>query len=297
MAASVVDESLGDGAGLPVSFDAESTVIVVGEQAPSKDAPLTSTPESAGVRKEAGAAAKGTHGQALKTIVIDPGHGGRDPGAIGPDGTREKDVVLAIALALRDILKEKTDMSVYLTREKDEFIPLKKRTEFANAKKADLFVSIHANSIMGNNKKRKQVKGFKIYFLSQAKNEEDKLVAMMENSVIELEEGTEKGDYLQNILIDMANNEYLAESEDMSIMIAEAFTGRLAEIGCLHTGVGQAPFWVLNGAFMPSVLIETAFISNPGEEQLLGSTRFQKKASQAIFEAIMQFKLKYEAEL
>ena len=147
--------------------------------------------------------------QEIKTIVIDPGHGGRDPGAIGPSGVKEKDVVLAISLALRDELKKKKDLKIFMTRSTDKFIPLKKRTEFANEKKADIFISVHANSISGSKKRKSYIKGYKIYFLSQAKNEDDKLAAMIENSVIELEEDTDKSDYLQQILTDMANNEFL----------------------------------------------------------------------------------------
>jgi N-acetylmuramoyl-L-alanine amidase len=184
-----------------------------------------------------------------------------------------------------------------MTRETDVFVPLVKRTAFANEKKADLFISIHANSIKGNSAKRKQVRGFKIYFLSQAKSEDDKLAAMIENSVINLEEGSGGGDYLQNILIDMANNEYQAESENLSIMIAESFSKGIKEIVPQGEGVSQAPFWVLNGAFMPSVLIETAFISNQEEEKLLADPGFQKRSGEAIYKAVLRFKEKYGAEL
>ena len=235
--------------------------------------------------------------QEIKTIVIDPGHGGRDPGAIGPSGVKEKDVVLAVSLALRDELEKKKDLTIYMTRSTDIFIPLKKRTEFANEKKADIFISVHANSISGSKKRKSYTKGYKIYFLSQAKNEDDKLAAMIENSVIELEEDTEKGDYLQQILTDMANNEFLTESQDISILIAESFAKSLTRIQKLHTGVGQANFWVLNGAYMPSVLVESCFISNPGEEKLLTDKNFQKKLGIAISDAVIQFKEKYEAGL
>jgi N-acetylmuramoyl-L-alanine amidase len=233
----------------------------------------------------------------IKTIVIDPGHGGKDPGAIGSSGVKEKNVVLPIALALRDVLKKKSSLKVFMTRSTDKFIPLRKRTKFANDKNADLFISIHANSISGNKKKKNQIKGYKVYFLSQAKNEDDKLAAMIENSVIELEDDTQKGDYLQNILIDMANNEFLNESQDVSILVAESFETSLNKIKKLHRGVGQANFWVLNGAYMPAILIEACFISNPTEEKLLSSSKFQKKIGMAIGNAIIEFKKKYEAEL
>lgn len=234
----------------------------------------------------------------IKIVVIDPGHGGKDPGAIGSTGTFEKDVVLKIGLAMRDALREKSkELKVYMTRSKDIFIPLRQRTKFANNKKADLFISIHANSIAGNKKRKNNVKGYKIYFLSQAKNEDDKLAAMIENSVIELEENIQKGDLLQNILIDMANNEYLSESQDMSILIVESMKASFSKVRALHTGVGQANFWVLNGAYMPSVLVETCFISNPAEEKMLTNKNFQKKMGVSICNAVLQFKKKYEAGL
>ena len=230
----------------------------------------------------------------VKTVVIDPGHGGMDPGAIGPDGVEEKKIVLDIALALRDIIKKKTKLTVYCTRETDKFIPLVDRTKFANEKKADIFVSIHANSIEGNKKRKDSTRGYKVYFLSQAKNEEDKLVAMRENAVIKMEDKLHKYDNLQDILIDMAGNEYLRESQDLSIMLTETFTSSLKDIPRLHLGVGQANFWVLNGTYMPSVLIEVGFISNAQEEKDLTEPGEQKSIATAVFGAIMSFKKKYE---
>jgi N-acetylmuramoyl-L-alanine amidase len=235
--------------------------------------------------------------EALKTIVIDPGHGGMDPGAIGPGGLQEKGIVLDIALLVRDEIKKEPNLTVYMTRERDVFIPLQDRTKFANTKKADLFVSIHANSIEGNAKKRDNTKGFKVYFLSQAKNEDDKLVAMRENAVIKLEDKTSRYDNLQDILIDMAGNEYLRESQDFSFMISETFHSCLRQIPRLQLGVGQANFWVLNGAYMPSVLIEVGFISNRREEESLKDPAVQKSIAAGIYDAIMSFKKKYESEL
>lgn len=234
---------------------------------------------------------------AINVVVLDPGHGGKDPGAIGPGGTMEKDVVLAIGLKLRDELQKVGSLDIFMTRTRDVFIPLRDRTKFANDKNADLFISIHANSISGNKKRKNSVRGYKIYFLSHAKNEDDRLTAMLENSVTKLEEQNQTMNYLQNVISDMANTEYLVESQDISIFIAEAFTRSLNKIYKLHTGVGQANFWVLNGAYMPSVLIETCFISNPFEEKLLKNKNFQKKVACAISEAVIHFKKKYEAGL
>jgi N-acetylmuramoyl-L-alanine amidase len=232
----------------------------------------------------------------IKVIVVDPGHGGADPGAIGPDNILEKDVVLKIALDLRDLLKDKSDCTVFMTRDKDEFVPLRDRTKFANAKKADLFVSIHANSIGGNKQKKSEARGYKVYFLSQAKNEEDKLVAMTENAVVELEQKPQDINFLQNIIVEMMNNEYLTESQNLSILMEESLAANLKKVPKLNTGIGQAPFWVLNGAYMPSVLVETAFISNPQEEKLLADPSFQKKIASALFDAIIDFRNKFRAD-
>jgi len=223
----------------------------------------------------------------IKTIVIDPGHGGKDPGAIGTKGTQEKDIVLAIGLKLYALIKKHPELQVYMTRSNDTFIPLVGRTRFANDKKADIFISIHANSIRGSMKKKEEAKGYKIYFLSQAKNEEDKLAAMQENEVIRLEDHSQHNyDNLENILINMAGNEYLRESQDLSIMMDRVFSQSLTTIGKQHRGIGQANFWVLNGAYMPSLLVETGFISNPDEELTLQSESFQD--SIMLFQSIVK---------
>jgi N-acetylmuramoyl-L-alanine amidase len=234
----------------------------------------------------------------FKTIVIDPGHGGKDPGAIGPGGTREKDVVLGISLYLRDLLKPSGDIKVFLTRDKDIFVPLSQRTIMANERSADLFISIHANAMSGSKKKKETTTGYKVYFLSQAKNEEDKLAAMRENAVIELEEKRENYSALQNVLIDLAGNEYLRESQELSILLDQKFGRSLRKkISRQAKGIGQANFWVLNGAYMPSILIETGFISNRAEEKLLQSKPFQKQMAEAIRDVLLAFKRKYETEL
>lgn len=227
-------------------------------------------------------------------IVIDPGHGGKDPGAIGANGIKEKDIVLNISAHLADLLKKKDDITVYLTRDTDVFIPLRDRTKFANEKKADLFVSIHANAISGSKTRKESTRGYKFYFLSQAKNEEDKLAAMRENAVIELEEQPQNYSHLQNVLIDLAGNEYLKESQDVCILLDQKFNASLKSIPKLHLGVGQANFWVLNGAFMPSVLVETGFITNSSDLKLLADKKYQKKVASAICDAIVNFKKEYE---
>jgi N-acetylmuramoyl-L-alanine amidase len=229
-------------------------------------------------------------------VVVDPGHGGKDPGAIGYNDLKEKDVVLSVSLKLRDMLKNLPAITTLLTREKDIFIPLAERTEFANKQKADLFVSVHADAVPGDAKRKNATRGYKIYFLSQAKNEEDKLVAMRENAVIQLEEKPQNYSNLQSVLIDMAGNEFLKESQDMCILLDLKFSSVLRKkIEKLHLGVGQANFWVLNGAYMPSVLIETGFLSNPDEAKLLADKEFQKTIAKGMYEAIANFTQQYGA--
>jgi len=231
----------------------------------------------------------------IRTVVVDPGHGGKDPGAIGPTGVMEKTVVLGIGLELRTML-EKAGFKVFMTRDKDVFIPLRDRTKFANEKKADIFVSVHADAIAGDAKKRSATRGYKVYFLSQAKNEEDKMVAMRENAVIELEDKDKRSNYdaLQDVLISIAGAEYLRESQDLAIFIEQSFGANIKQIPRLQLGVGQANFWVLNGAYMPSVLIETGFVSNTEEEKLLSDKRVQFQQAAAISEAIVKFKQQFE---
>jgi len=230
----------------------------------------------------------------IQRIVIDPGHGGKDPGCIGPSGHLEKDVVLSIGLYLRDILNKNSTLDVLLTRDSDEFIPLKTRTKMANEYGADLFISIHANSL-GDKSRRNQVRGYKIYFLSESKNEHDKLVAMRENSVIEFEESTDSNDYVQDILVDLVNNQYLLESQGFSIALSEVFERTFKKIPKLHNGVGQAGFYVLKGALMPSVLIESGFMSHPKEEKILATKEKQKFIAEQIAYAVLQFKKQFEA--
>jgi N-acetylmuramoyl-L-alanine amidase len=231
----------------------------------------------------------------IRTVVLDPGHGGKDPGAIGPTGVKEKDVVLGIGLELRTML-EKAGFKVFMTRDKDIFIPLGDRTRFANEKKADLFVSIHADAVGGDAKKRSAARGYKVYFLSQAKNEEDKMVAMRENAVIELEDKDKRSNYnaLPAVLISIAGAEYLRESQDLCIFIEQSLGANVKQIPRLQLGVGQANFWVLNGAYMPSVLIEVGFISNTEEEKLLSDKRTQFQQAAALSEAVVKFKQQFE---
>jgi len=227
----------------------------------------------------------------IDRIVIDPGHGGKDPGAIGQYGTKEKDVVLAIAHYLKEMIEDELGIEVLMTREDDRFLELNQRTEFANRNQAKLFISIHANS-----NRSRRIRGVSTYFLGPENTEEAREVASLENSVIELESESKYADLSREkyILSAMAQNVYNKESQDLAD-IAQKEISR--ECGLHDLGVRQAGFYVLWGASMPNILIETAFISNPTEEKKLRTRSFQKKQALAIYRSIKEFKRRYESQL
>ncbi len=238
----------------------------------------------------------------INTIVIDPGHGGKDPGAIGySKQTFEKDCVLEIALQLEQLILTKSKIKVLLTRREDQFMQLNDRTDYANKSGADLFISLHANSISGNTKRIKQLGGYLVYFLAPAKNDEARIDAAKENAVIELEREKseqpqqEEFDMRNFILLDLLMNEFHHESQDFAGMISNEFS-KIHSLRQQRTGVDQAGFYVLNGGLMPAVLIEIAYISNPEDERLLFSKKFQKEVAESILNGILNFKSKYEVK-
>ena len=222
-------------------------------------------------------------------IVIDPGHGGRDPGAVGYSGTFEKDRALEIALLMRDILNiRRPDLEIVMTRSTDCYVSLGARTRLANSMKADLFISIHCNAAVNSS-----ANGFETFFLSRARTDDSRAVEMLENSVIELDEGYNAASYtfqdnaLSFLLADIAQNIYLERSSSLAVEIQDSMAERFA--GSASRGVKQAGFYVLRGALMPSVLVEIAFISNPGEEQMLQSLDFRLASAEAIVDAVLKF--------
>jgi len=224
----------------------------------------------------------------IDVIVIDPGHGGDDNGAIGPSKTKEKDIVLDIAKKLRDILEE-NKFKVILTRDDDRFVPLGDRTDIANEAEADLFISIHCNAAHNKN-----ANGTIAFFLADAKTDQARAAAALENSALKFESETKaKGgsNDIDFILSAMIQNEYLKESADLADMIQKNIKNR-AKID--SRGVDQAGFFVLNKAFMPAVLVETAFISNKMDEKILRDGKKRQSIAEAISESILQFKAKYE---
>ena len=220
----------------------------------------------------------------LDTVVLDAGHGGKDPGAIGKYGTKEKDVALDITKRAGRLL-EKSGIKVVYTRDEDVFIPLLDRTKIANDSNGKLFVSIHANA----NKNRK-VQGFETFLLRPGKSQDAIEVASRENSVISLEEFTDQYEDLTGealIMATMAQSMFMKESEDLASIIQMELDKRL---NTPNRGVKQAGFYVLIGASMPNALVEVGFISNPSEEKKLREKAHKQKIAEAIYQAIKHFK-------
>jgi len=220
-------------------------------------------------------------GLGVRKVVIDPGHGGKDPGAIGPTGVREKDVVLAIAIKLQEKIKERLRLEAILTRESDRFLPLEERTALANTKKADLFVSIHTNA-----HKNRRVYGISTYILNVATDEEAARVAAFENSV-----SAKRISDLEKILNELMLNSKINESSRLADAVQDGLMKRLPNrySRVKSLGVKQAPFYVLIGAQMPSIMVETSFITNKREEYRLKSAAYQDSLAEGILSGIRQY--------
>ena len=231
-----------------------------------------------------------------RLVVVDAGHGGPDRGMQGPIGQRttlyEKDITLAIAKKLAREL-ESRGVDVLMTRETDTLIALGDRGKIANRAKGDLFISIHVNAANPNWKDPAAARGIETYFLAEAKTEDERRVAKMENEVVRFESSSgaagESG--LAFILKDMAQNEQLRESSDL----AETIESRLAHV---HPGpdrgVKQAGFMVLVTAFMPAVLVEVGFGTNVAEAAYVSSEAGQHAIAGAVADAAIEYLARYE---
>ncbi|MEO0143675.1 MAG: N-acetylmuramoyl-L-alanine amidase [candidate division WOR-3 bacterium] len=210
-------------------------------------------------------------------IVIDPGHGGKDPGAIGKWGIKEKDITLSVSKKIANILKKEYGFKVILTREEDIFLSLSERAEIAKRYNAKLFVSIHCNYSEVDN-----AFGPETYFLSTARTSEERAVEALENSVIKYE--VEESDILKFIVSDILQNAYLKESQKLAFFVHEKLKD-----GRNDRGIKQAGFYVLRKVYAPSILIEIGFISNPEEAKLLMDEEYQNKLAKAIAEGIKNY--------
>ena len=222
----------------------------------------------------------------LNTVVLDAGHGGKDGGTVGKSGTKEKDIVLDICKRLGLLLEKKTNINVVYTREEDVFIHLWERTKLANESNGKIFVSIHANWNANSS-----ARGFETYLLNQGKSDDAIELASRENAVIKLEEhsGNKYKELTSENLImaTMAQSMFVKESEELAALIQDELGKRLDS---RNRGIKQAGFFVLIGASMPNVLIETGFLSNPTEERRLKQSSYRQKIAEGIFSAIVKFR-------
>ncbi len=218
-----------------------------------------------------------------KVIVIDPGHGGKDPGSVGYKKYREKVVVMQVARKLSKILK-KNGHKVYMTRSGDRFVKLRNRTKYANRKKADIFISIHANAVPKS--KVKKAHGVETYFLSNARSERAKRVAAKENS----DDIEEMNYYGKQSFLNFLNTEKIIASNKLAIDLQKGMLGELRKSHKVKDGgVREGPFWVLVGAQMPAVLVEVGFITHPTEAQRLVKSGYQDRLAQGLAKGIERY--------
>ncbi len=223
-------------------------------------------------------------GLKVKTIMLDPGHGGKDPGAVF-NGKHEKDIVLKMSRVLGKMLEEK-GFEVLYTRTTDVFVPLEERTALANSKKVDLFISLHANAHRNRN-----VRGFEVYYLNFAQTEDAMRVAARENAV-----STQKISDLQYILTDLMLSSKINESRDLAGKIHGITIDhvRSRHSGIRDNGIRQAPFYVLMGARMPAILVEMGYMTNEQDMKLLLSDDFLRSMAGGLTQGILAYKDKIE---
>ncbi|GBU24438.1 N-acetylmuramoyl-L-alanine amidase [Fibrobacteria bacterium R8-3-H12] len=227
-------------------------------------------------------------GKKIKTIVLDPGHGGKDPGAIGFNGFKEKEIVLAVGLKLKSKLEEK-GFTVKMTRSTDEFIELAKRPKMASDWGGDLFLSLHCNAIEGK-ERQQRTEGFTFYILRAGGNEEDKAIARRENQAIALEtdkKGKTEISPAEWIILDNQLALYAEKSALLAGYLVESFDG--GSIRKVQKGASQAGFMVLVGAYMPAVLAELGFITHPGDAAYMATEKGQNEIAENLAKAVVNF--------
>ncbi len=229
-------------------------------------------------------------GDKLDVIVIDPGHGGKDPGTIGVTGVQEKNIVLPIALKLGSMIQKNfPDIKVIFTRTGDDFPSLRDRTNTANSNKAKLFISIHANH---KKQEESEKNGFEIYMVNKDRFPEAIQITMKDNHLLHFQKSG--NDSTDNIIFSTLAlngyyryNEYFASFIEMNMLTFSQLQSR---------GVFQADFWVMLGASMPSVLVETGYVSDANDEKYLSSDAGQNDIAAALFNAFSKYKILYEMQ-
>jgi N-acetylmuramoyl-L-alanine amidase len=219
--------------------------------------------------------------KAFTTIVIDPGHGGRDPGAHGHRGTEEKDITLKVGLKLRELLKKDPGVRILMTRERDVFVELEDRARFANGNEADLFVSIHVNS-----HPQRSVRGIEIYHFGEAKDQRALELAARENGT----PLSSTGMGWEYLVADLLTTKKIEASLELAWTTKEAMITHLnGDYALVDHGVKTAPFYVLRFTSMPSILAEIAYISNAAEEELLRTSTFVTRVAESLHEGVAAF--------
>lgn len=223
---------------------------------------------------------------AAPRIVIDPGHGGEKEGAVGATGLREKDLALDFSRLLRKRLEDSLGAQVLLTRESDRRVPLAERVSYANEKRPDLFISVHANS-MPTRKQRERTEGIETYFLSTSASGEDaRNTADRENAEGPIVKKAHEGDLLAVILEDLVRVEAHQDSSRLAYSVHQRL---IAATGAVDRGVQQAPFYVLTGVEAPAILVEVGFITHPKEGERLQKAEYQALLAKAIVEGVQKF--------
>jgi N-acetylmuramoyl-L-alanine amidase len=220
-------------------------------------------------------------GLKIGKIVVDAGHGGHDTGTIGPKGLMEKDLVLDVALRLGKLLEKQLGAEVVYTRDDDTFIPLETRTAIANKQEADLFISVHANS-----SKDASARGVETYYLNFTSNADALEVAARENAV------SQKSVFeLQDLVKKIALKEKIEESREFATDVQKAMSTGLStkNLAMRDRGVKKAPFVVLIGANMPSILAEISFVSNPGDEKKLQTPEYRQKIAESLYKGVARY--------
>ncbi len=279
----------GEGAGIKATSQptsAPTAVAVAPRSQPGKKGAKPTAGQSAAVR-EAAPTSDGDRsltralGLKIGRIVIDAGHGGHDTGTIGPDGLMEKDLVLDVSLRLGRLLESRLGADVIYTRDDDTFVPLETRTAIANEKQADLFISVHANSSPDP-----EARGVETYYLNFTSNPDALEVAARENAV------SQKSIHeLQDLVKKITLKDKIEESRELASDVQESlYSGLSARNPGLHNrGVKKAPFVVLIGANMPSILAEISFVSNPTDEKRMETPEYRQKIAESLYRGIAKY--------
>jgi N-acetylmuramoyl-L-alanine amidase len=258
---------------------AASKVVVDGTASPDVAMATGSGPTTPEANRDGSYSLARQLGLGARRIVIDPGHGGHDPGTIGRGGLMEKDLVLDVSLRLEKMVREALGAEVVMTRSTDVFIPLEERTAVANTRAADLFLSVHANA-----SRNPTARGIETYFLSFAQNPHAEAVAARENAI---SSATLKD--LQGLVKAITLNSKIDESRDFATSVQEAMVQHQRSQGVLDRGVHTAPFYVLIGANMPSVLAEIAFVTNPDDERRLRTPDVRDEIAKSLFKGVRAY--------